>query len=273
MAGNALVSYEERFKRDAQALAEREARSGSTISTRGGVFSVAGEPLGTRITVIVVDSWFANEYFPEDSVFDADNPIPPVCYAFGRSKGEMGPHPSMQVDLSYFTPQNATCQGCPKNEWGSASRGRGKACKNREKLAILPAGYYTPQRGRTPPELNLYDTPDHFLKADIVTLALPVTSVENWSKYVTQVAAAQQRPPYAVYTEISIQPDQKSQYKLHFEFLDLCPDELFEPIIQRVDAFLQQPFAGHTPPSEPDEGPAPAPAYGRATSAARGLRR
>jgi hypothetical protein len=249
MTGTALVSYQERFTQDAQALAERSARGAGSLSTQGGVFSLAGETLGNKVAVVVIDSWFVNEYYPpENGPFDRNNPMPPTCYAFARGKHELAPSPTMQVDLGYFKPENGACAGCPRNEWGSASQGKGKACKNRVKLAVLPAGYYAAPRPRAAPELNLFEDPAHFSKADAVLCNVPTTSVENWSKYVIQLSAAHRRPPYAVFTEMSLVPDPKSQYKMQFDLIELCPEGLFETLTRRVDTQLSQPFAGYQAP-------------------------
>lgn len=248
MTGTSLVAYEERFAQDADNLAAREARSGTFLSVKGGVFTLNGETLGTEVCVVVIDSYFENNYFPPDRPFDEANPLPPVCYAFHYVKADMAPHPSMQVDLNYFAPQSAQCAGCPHNEWGSAARGRGKACQNRERLIVVPAGYFQPKRGSRDTELHLFDDMAHFARADAVGLRTPVTSVENWSKYVTEVAAAHRRPPYAVYTRAFIEPHPKTQFKLHFEYLDNLPDSLFEVIVKRVDAQQAQPFTGFLPP-------------------------
>lgn len=248
MVGTSLVAYEERFAQDASDLAAREARSGTFISLEGGIFSVNKETLGREICVIVIDSYFEFTFFPPERKFDRDNPLPPVCYAFSREKAALEPHPSMQADLSYFRPQFSQCKGCPWNEWSSSARGRGKACQNRERLILLPAGYFAAKRGSRDTELQLFDDPQHFARADAVSLRLPVTSVELWSKYVTQLASTRRRPPYAVYTRIFTEPNAKTQFKVNFEFLEECPDSLFETLTSRVDGQLAQPFAGYTPP-------------------------
>ena len=266
MTGTSLVSYQDRFAKDAAEIAAREARGGLSLSTEGGVFSLGQETLGPKIAVIVLDSWFANEFFIGE--YDRGNPLPPVCYAFERDKSKLSPHPSMAADLSYFQPQHFPCEGCAQNEWGSAKQGRGKACKNREKLAVLPAGYFTAPKGRTPGELHLFEEPSHFAKADIVTLGVSVTSGENWSKYVSQLAVAHRRPPYAVYTEITLAPDPKSQYKMHFDMIELAPETLFETLVARVDEQLARPFQGYQAPAPEQRIGAPQPVR----SAAQGLR-
>jgi hypothetical protein len=267
MTGTNLVAYTERFERDAQAQAAKEARSAANLSLQGGLFSLGGQTLGPTIAVVVIDSVFENNFYDETRAFDPKNPLPPICYAVSRQKKGMYPHADMQKDPAWFQPQHwpagqgfpSGCEGCPRNIWGSSARGRGKACQNREKLFIIPGGYYTPARGpRMPSELSLFDDPKHFAQADLIGLKLPVTSGENWANYVVQLSAAHKRPSYAAYTEITLIPDQKSQFKATFQLIELLPDPLFEVICARVDAAIVTPLQGYEPPSAEQRAAAPA---------------
>jgi hypothetical protein len=57
--------------------------------------------------------------------------------------------------------------------------------------------------------------------AEIAVMRVPVMSViapgTGWSAYVNKIAATVKRPYYAVATEITVKPDMKSQFKVHFE--------------------------------------------------------
>ena len=260
MTGTALVDYRQRFEKDAHEAAAREARSAPRLSLRGGTFTLGGQNLGQRIIAVVVDAVFENAYYNPALPYQEDNPMPPICYAYAReSKADMRPHESMRNDMTWFQPQSAwdmaagapgLCSGCPRNEWGSAPGRKGKACKNRESLTLLPAGYFQPAKPRAAPEPILFTEPDQFAKADTVGLMLPVTSGVLWATYVTQLAAARRLPPYAVYTEMYIEPDPKTQYKVKFDMLGELPESLYEIITRRVDTAIAMPFEGYTPPTD-----------------------
>lgn len=264
MTGTNLINYKERFAKDAQEHAQREARQGAQLSLRGGVFSIGGQTLGPKIAVIVVDSIFENNFFNPNYPFDPDNPLSPMCYAMSRLKSDLTPHESMQADMTWFVPQSpwnmegnhpGPCSSCKKNEWGSSERGRGKACQNRERLFIIPAGYYQPPKPRAAPELHLFEDPAHFRTADVIGLRLPVTSGESWAKYVTQLATSHRRPAYAVFTEITLIPDPKTQFKAAFELIEMVPDSLFEIVTARVNAQLMAPFPVFTAPTAEQRNP------------------
>lgn len=254
MTGTNLVNYEEQLARDAEAYKQQEKiGEGRAITTRNGIFRIGSgddalEVPGNQLCAVVLDAVWANVYY--DARFDPDNALPPKCYAFGRNEAEMEAHlESMSADKSYFMPQNprsvpinpadpnsamrfaSPCNGCPQAEWGTADTGKGKACANRRKLALLPAGQFT-REGRDW-VLDLYDDPRHFQNADIYTLSLPVTSVRGWSKYVQWLSANHNRPPYGAVTRIWIEPDTKHQFHVEFEFVELVDNALLPVIYPR----------------------------------------
>lgn len=251
--GQDIVNYDELYAKRAQAAADAEQlRSGTILSTRGGVLSIGEETLpGNQACVVILDWVRENTYYADK--FDSDNPKPPICYAFARGPAEeevMGPHPSMQADLNYFQPQANDCASCDWNKWGSADKGRGKACQNRRRLALLPAGVFTPKRGSRDFDLDIFDDPKHFETADLAQIKLPVTSVELWGKYVNQISQNTGRSPDGVFTRIFLEPHAKYQYVVNFEFLEKVPDELVRTIMKRADAAQQTKIEGYLPPRE-----------------------
>jgi hypothetical protein len=264
--GKALVNYDKAWAEMADRQAAQEKLVGGTfLSTRGGKLAFGDEQMpGNQVCAIILDAVFENTYYGQK--FDPDNAAAPICYAFGRDdSSEMAPHPSMQADTNYFIPQSYDCKSCPNNVYGSADTGKGKACQNRRRLAIIPAGYYKPKRGSRDFDLELFDDPKHFETADIAYLKLPVLSVKEFSKYVNQLQATLHRPTPAVITRISLEPDEKAQYKVHFELVEGVPDSLFQIIMARHDQAVNAIIQGYQKP-EPRENAQP-----RGTL--RGLRR
>lgn len=250
---NQIVSYDEEWAKRAQAYAEQEKLSGGTfLSTRSGVLSFGDEELpGNQACVIVLDAVLENTYY--GAKFDPNEAAAPVCYAFGRGDtavDDMGPHPSMQQYPEQFVPQSATCLGCPQNEFGTADTGRGKACQNRRRLALIPAGFYKPRKGSRDFDLELFEDEKHFQTADIAFVKLPPTSVKNWSKYVQTVSATMHRPPFGVITRLFLEPHPKHQYHVHFEPVEQVPDTLAHTIMARADEAQRVIVTGYRPPEE-----------------------
>jgi len=215
VSATAVTSAVDRFAAYAVEAVKAEEVSGTFITVRGGVLQFNKQPIaGNKLDVIVADAVLENVYYEDD--FDPDAPASPVCYAFGRTEEEMAPHPKAEK------PQHPTCAGCPMNEFGTAAKGKGKACKNTRRLAVLPAG-----------AADL--TADKVLSNEVAYLKLPVTSVKNWSTYVNKVSAMHRRPPFGVVTEISVTPDPKTQFKVNFETRALVGEDLADAAISRHD--------------------------------------
>jgi hypothetical protein len=224
-ATSAIANWDEELAKQAEAAAAQEANTGGGqfFSLRGGQLKLNDAPLpNNEIAAVIIDSVLENVYYAGD--FDPDNPASPSCYAFGRDEDSMEPNEAVEEK------QADGCADCPMNQWGSAETGRGKACRNRRRIAVIPAG--TIDRNG---EFEAYDDPDHFAKAQVAYLALPPTSINGYGAWVKQVAGALKRPPHAVFARIAVVPDQKTQLKVTFETLGPVPNELLPAVIKRHD--------------------------------------
>lgn len=255
MTGTALTTYDEKWADQAQKAAAAEPlQAGTWLSAKGGQLTIGDEVLpGAQAALIVLDGYAENTYYGER--YDPDAPLPPICFAMARDGAPMFPDiPAMEKDQSYFMPQHVVqgqilgCDGCPMNEWGSAAQGRGKACQNRRRLAVIPAGYYTPRRGSRDFDLNLFTDPKHYTQTEIAYFKIPVTSVKNWATYVHSLSSGMRRPPHGVVTRLSLVPHQQHQYEVVFEPLEQVPDDLAEIVMQRHAAATQQALQGYQAP-------------------------
>lgn len=173
------------------AATEDSASSGGTfIGTKGGRLSYnGGEVPGNKMNVVVLDHILENAFY--EGAYDKDNPAPPVCFAFGRDAKTMVPH-----ELS-ASPQCETCKDCEWNKFGTAATGRGKACKNIRRLALITE-----------------DGLDDVAGAEVAYLKTPVTSGKAWTGYVKNLNDVFKKHPLAFVTEIASVPKDEN-----FEFL------------------------------------------------------
>ena len=247
--GTALEKYRARLAEKADTYAEEEKVGGSFISTRGGILKYGEEELpGAEMLVVVLDAVHENTYYPDR--FDPDAVLPPKCFAFGRNEKDMEAHVNVpdpddpDAEDSYFELQSDTgmCIDCPHSQWGSADTGRGKACTNRRRLAVIPAGrFVTTGKGRkATTDLEVFEDPEHFRQADIAFLKLPVTSVRNWSKYVHSLRKEYAAPPFAVLTHIYVERDEKTQFKILFDCVEPVEDEdLLDILLARNEEAME----------------------------------
>ncbi len=268
MTVNLPVDISKKWEEQADvATAEIPAQGGSFISTKGGVLTFGDEVMpGQQVCVIILDAILENTAYADK--YDPDQKAPPICYAFGRlsEQKEMAPDPSMEAFPDYFVPQAESCAVCPMNEYGSADTGRGKACQNRARLALIPAGFFTPKRGSRDFALELFTDAEHFKTADVAYLKLPVLSVKNYFKFVSDVAASHRRPPHGVIARVFLEPDPKSQFKVCFEMIEEVSDELAEIIMTRHASQMETKIGGYQPPEKKEE-------VAKVAGSLRGLRR
>lgn len=253
---DALIT-QDYWDQQADEYTQQEALTGvKTFSTQGGTLSLGEDDMpGNMIAVVVLDAIMENTYY--ETRFDEDDPTPPTCFAMGRDPKTMGPPldhmEETDPDVKFFDPPSEKCAGCPMNEWGSSDRGRGKACQNRRRLAVIPAGEFIKRRGSRDLDLELFDDKGHFADADMAYLKVPVTSAKAWSKYVHQLSKSVRRPPYGVVTIISLVPDKKSQFCMEFEMEEEIPDHLVPTIIERHKDAMDNIIRYYTPPDAEDQ--------------------
>lgn len=253
--GTEVIDWQKEMEAQA-AIAAGNQRStgggGKFISTRAGVLSFDGDNMpGNQMAVVILADTLMNTYY--EGVFDPDNPASPKCFAFGTDENEMEPHTAVDND-AYFERQNAQCAGCPQNEWGSAPTGRGKACKNVQRIALIPAGAYTAKGGRNGGyDLEVFDEPEHFKDAEVVYMNLPVMSVKNYATFVRTLAGEMRRPPHGVIANIFLQPDPKSQYKVCFEVIQELDGSLLSVIMPRHKVLKEEVAFPYSPPQEKEE--------------------
>lgn len=204
---------------------------GRFFSTRAGQLSFDDAPLpGNQMACIIVDSVMENVFY--EGAFDPEQKSPPTCFAFGRDAATMGP-PDTVDEHDEFDRQSDLCKDCPQNEWGSASTGKGKACGNRRRLAIIPAGTYKPLGKGGGFDLELFDEAKPFQEAELAYLKIPVMSVKGFATYLKQVADQFDMPLWGVVTRVYIEPDPKSQFRVKFELLEVVEDEDILPVLHQ----------------------------------------
>lgn len=212
--GKSVVNYDEELAKMAKAATKVERPETSNIGTKAGVLTYNGDPIpGNKLDCIIIASTHVNLYY-EDK-YDPNDPKNPVCFAYCEDPDEdvMAPHPASSK------PQAETCADCWANRWNSDPEGgRGKACKNSRRLALIPAS----------------TTPEDIPSAEVAALNLPVTSGKGWGTYVNKIAQLFARPPLGLITQIGTVPDVKSQFKITFVNQALVGNEMLPGLFEKA---------------------------------------
>lgn len=235
--GTAVVNWKEQMAAVTAKAKAMEAPKGGFLSFKGGNISFDENQIpGNKLDVIVLDFLLENGMFRDK--YNPNKAASPMCYAIGRDEDELKPHEECEE------PQAESCSVCPHNEWGSdPDGGRGKACKNSRRIAIMAASDAIPEKIK---------------KAPVLLCKLPVTSLKNFATYVNQVTGVLESPPFGVITELSTKPHPTSLFQVHWKVLDKVKgDEVLQGLYEKhltVDKLLTQPY-----PKMEEEAPAPAP--------------
>lgn len=182
MAGKDLMSMKDidamlsTHVSDASARIEKP--TGQSIGIKGKKFSYKKDVLGRTAEFVIVDFIRANAWYDEG--FQEDVVELPACLALSVDGVEMAPLPGVP------NKQNDTCDGCGLNAWGSADVGRGKACAEQYRLAVLAIA-----------------PGEDYATCEMATITCPPTSKKNFGAYVRAVEEKTGRPPLAFLTEFS----------------------------------------------------------------------
>jgi hypothetical protein len=240
--GKAMINWTEelgKYATEAEAQEDTAVGGGGMkrFSTKSGVLSFDDAIIpGNKMGVVILDSMFEHSFY--EGKYDPNNPAPPLCFALGRDEGELVPHKTV---FEREQQQNDACEGCPMNEFGSADTGRGKACKNVRRLAIIPAGTFDKHGGF---KLNI--DPEHYSETQLAFLKVMVTSTNAYKAYVKQISQSLRKPLFAIATQIHLVPDPKNQVALKFEALEELPMEVLDAVFARVQeakALIETPMS------------------------------
>lgn len=193
MTENLPATWQEQMKADAKSMLEAERPSLATMSFKSGVMAVGENPVpGNEITCVIVAAVAENCWYKER--YNPDVKSIPACYAIGEGKAEnLVPHAEAKEK------QAEDCKSCEKFEWGSdPNGGRGKACKERRRLALIPADG----------------------TSEMIVASIPPTSLKGWGNFVLEVASTTGRPVYGVIANIKVVPDPKNQFAVKFSIVE-----------------------------------------------------
>jgi len=237
-------SWRQELAEEAKATSAQETPSVQNLSFRSGVMSFGGTPVpANKLSCIVIGTAFERTFY--DGPFDPNKIKNPVCFALTTDGEGAAPHPNS------LHPQHETCNGCPRDQWGSAGEGRrGKACKETRRLALIPA--------------DKLESAQDVLASELAMAKVPVTSVRNWSNFVHKVGAMYSVPFWAVVATIEVKPHIKNQYEAVFEVAQQIDDVAILQALKTkralVEPFVMAPYGMATEEAEVAEPAAPPPA-------------
>ncbi len=238
----AIVPWQAAMEADAKVASDmvESSAGGQFISVKGGQLSFGGNPFpNNEMVVIILDSVRENVYY--EGRFDPNDVQSPTCYAFNHDEKALAPHDKVEE------PQNKTCKGCEWNEYGTSETGKGKACGNVVRLAVISGGDIDAKSG----DFTSYEDASALSGQSVAFMKVSVMSVKGFATLVRSVASTLKRPPYGIYTRIGVVPDDKSQHRITFEAVGEVPDDLMDVVYakhQEAESAIEFPY----PPRDGD---------------------
>jgi len=239
VTSNSLTKWDQRLadlaKKKVQTVAD--IGGGAFISIKAGVMTWNGAEIpGNKANVVILCDTKENDYYTGG--FDPDNIAVPDCFAFGQTLAEMRPH---ELATNPQGGESGGCRDCPQNEFGTSDRGKGKACQNRIRMALITEG----------------DLKKDIATAEVAYLKIPPTSLKGYAGYVRDLEATYQRPTFAVVTEVAVVPDAKTQLKVTFKLVSTIDDaDVLEQLFNRSERVAKEIDFPYQPIAE-DAAPAP----------------
>jgi len=205
--GTALMSIQEQIA--AQLARQSETAqglrsSGSYVTFKNAQLKVDGiaipaNQLDVRVLAVLSErAWYSKD-------FDADAVQVPDCYALGATS----PH----ADAANL--QADHCGDCPHNKWGSATRGKGKACREAARVVVVPANV-------------------PLASAQMYTAKVPVTSLATVNNFASRCSQARKLMGEFV-TKLSVTEDNKTFFKVHLTPVEVSSDLNMEDLIAAQD--------------------------------------
>lgn len=206
--GTAVLSIQEQIA--AQIARQNETAqglrsSGSYIGFKNAQLKVDGISIpANELNVRVLAAISERAWYSKD--FDADVVQVPDCYTLDDSV----PH------LDSVNPQADNCGDCAHNKWGSAARGKGKACREAARVIVIPANV-------------------PLASAQMYTAKVPVTSLSTVTSFTSRCGQANKLMGEFV-TKLSVVEDKKSFFKVHLTPVEVTAEMDMAALLKAQDA-------------------------------------
>lgn len=182
--------------------------SGSYICFKNAQLKVDGIAIpANQLDVRVLAALSKRAWYSKD--FDADAVQVPDCYALDNDV----PHEQAS------NPQADSCAECKHNKWGSAVRGKGKACRESACVIVIPANV-------------------PLASAQMYTAKVPVTSLSTVTSFTSRCGQANKLMGEFV-TKLSVTEDKKTFFKVHLQPVEVTPEMDMAALLKCQDAAYQ----------------------------------
>ena len=184
--------------------------------SRDGQFVFDSAEIGAYIDVVILSFAHLNEYYDKPYNPKAKGETP-ACYAIGTNEDALAPAANAP------DAQSTRCAGCEQAEFGSATQGAGRACKQKMRLAFISVDSLKQLK-------ELQTTP-------IIQLRTPPMAKLEFNKYIKVVLGDPNNRRHCATVITRISAAKNARYNdsltLHFDALADVPGALVAPLWAR----------------------------------------
>jgi hypothetical protein len=191
----AVISMDDNLRHqiaNQQKMLSKISTNAKFISFKGGQISIDNKLVpGAKTEVIVLAFMGERTYYP--GAFDPDTKQAPICYSYFDAAEDQPQLPHKEAAEK----QAVSCDECQWNKFNTATVGKGKACRESIRLALMPAV-------------------KDLSKGQVWHARVPITSVPAFKTFAGDVLGAG-KPVWAVVVELSVIPDAKTFFKIQWD--------------------------------------------------------
>lgn len=199
----------------------------AVMSIKGKTFTLVQE--GVRTIVTRPDDPDSPASYIEVVLVKANPNFSKVFYTNGYVEGSNSPpdcssFDGQKPDAGVPSPQSKTCANCPNNVFGTSATGKGKACQDTRRVAILSLGQM--------------DNP--------MLLRVPPNSLRNLATYANELAGYRIKTMAAVVTRVKFDPNESTP-KLLFEPRGILAENTFNLVSEIAQSDTVRQIVGLAP--------------------------
>lgn len=191
-------------------------------------FVADGNQIGQEIIVASVESAWAKQWYASAYVKGAS--ATPDCYAFGIKEKGLHAHPESPDKQNLQPDGTSPCDGCQHNKFGTARVGKGKACSDKPRLAVI---LFHDVEGKDEGAIR---------RATVYQLDIPAASIGNFSQYLSMLVDLTPHGNFReAFTKVRCQmrPGAKG-HEIKFEFVGVVPAKAMPALLARGPTAYEQ---------------------------------
>ena len=197
---------------------------------KGGnlTFVADGNEIGQEVVVAGIEVAWSKQYYAQ--LYQKGQSATPDCYALGAEEKGLFAHVNSPDKQNLQQDGTSPCDGCQHNRFGTARVGKGKACSDKPRLAVV---LFHDVEGKDEKAVR---------KANVYQLDIPSASIRNFSEFLGTLPDLTPHNNFGeafIKVRCQMRPGAKG-HELKFEHVGLVPAVAMPVILARGPTAYEQ---------------------------------